>query len=66
MDVPREIPPDEVRSIWERNAEWWDDRIGDGNAFQRELIEPATLRLAAPGPGMAILDIAWGRGAWRG
>ena len=51
-----------VRSTWERNAQWWDERIGDGNAFQLELIEPATLRLAAPGPGMLILDIACGAG----
>jgi ubiquinone/menaquinone biosynthesis C-methylase UbiE len=52
----------DARSIWERNAEWWDERIGDGNAFQCELIEPATMRLAAPGPGMQILDIACGAG----
>ena len=53
---------EDVRSSWERNAKWWDDRIGDGNAFQCELIEPATLRLAAPGPGKLILDIACGAG----
>ncbi|WP_306602054.1 bifunctional 2-polyprenyl-6-hydroxyphenol methylase/3-demethylubiquinol 3-O-methyltransferase UbiG [Geothrix sp. 21YS21S-2] len=57
-----EDPAGEAHSSWERNAPWWDDRIGDGNAFQCQLIEPATLRLAAPGPGMRILDIACGAG----
>ncbi|MFQ6043062.1 MAG: hypothetical protein ACE5PV_19585, partial [Candidatus Poribacteria bacterium] len=32
----------EARRIWDANAEWWDDKIGDGNEFQCELIEPAT------------------------
>ncbi len=52
----------ENRRIWDTNAEWWDDRIGDGNDFQRLLIEPATERLLQPGPGDAILDVACGAG----
>jgi len=31
---------DENRRIWDANAHWWDDRIGDGNVFQDLLIEP--------------------------
>ena len=27
--------------VWDRNAEWWDDQIGDGNAVQ-DLLEPIT------------------------
>jgi len=53
---------DEVRRIWDHNAEWWDDRIGDGNAYQLELIEPAQERLAPIEPGMTILDVACGAG----
>ena len=30
---------DENRRIWDANALWWDDRIGDGNDFQTLLIE---------------------------
>ena len=48
--------------IWEGNAIWWDDRIGDGNVFQTMLIEPATERLLRPGPGDTVLDIACGAG----
>ena len=39
----------EVQRIWNANAEWWDDRIGDGNDFQDQLIEPATERLLEVG-----------------
>jgi SAM-dependent methyltransferase len=52
----------ENRRIWDANARWWDDRIGDGNDFQNLLIEPATERLLAISPGDAILDVACGAG----
>ena len=52
----------EVRRVWDANAEWWDDRIGDGNAFQCELIEPVTERLLQVSPGEVILDVACGAG----
>ncbi len=48
--------------VWDRLAEWWDDRIGDGNDFQDHLIEPATERLLALRPGEHVLDIACGAG----
>ena len=48
--------------IWNANAAWWDDRIGDGNEFQTHLIEPASERLLAISPGDQILDIACGAG----
>ena len=48
--------------VWDRLAEWWDDRIGDGNDFQDYLIEPSTERLLALRPGDLVLDIACGAG----
>lgn len=53
---------DENRRIWDANALWWDDRIGDGNDFQALLIEPATERLLAVSDGDVILDVACGAG----
>jgi 2-polyprenyl-3-methyl-5-hydroxy-6-metoxy-1,4-benzoquinol methylase len=53
---------DENTSIWDTNAEWWDDKIGDGNAFQIRLIEPANERLLRVQPGEKILDVACGAG----
>jgi 2-polyprenyl-3-methyl-5-hydroxy-6-metoxy-1,4-benzoquinol methylase len=48
--------------IWNANAAWWDDQIGDGNDFQTYLIEPASERLLAISPGDQILDVACGAG----
>ena len=53
---------DENRRIWDANARWWDDRIGDGNDFQTVLIEPATERLLDVARGDRILDVACGAG----
>jgi SAM-dependent methyltransferase len=53
---------DENRRIWDANARWWDDRIGDGNDFQTVLIEPATERLLRVSAGDEILDVACGAG----
>jgi SAM-dependent methyltransferase len=50
------------RRIWDANALWWDDRIGDGNDFQTLLIEPATERLLEIEAGDRILDVACGAG----
>jgi 2-polyprenyl-3-methyl-5-hydroxy-6-metoxy-1,4-benzoquinol methylase len=53
---------DDNRRICNANARWWDDQIGDGNAFQIQLIEPATERLLAVRAGDAIVDVACGAG----
>jgi SAM-dependent methyltransferase len=53
---------DDNRRIWDANARWWDDRIGDGNAFQTLLIEPATERLLDVHAGETIVDVACGAG----
>jgi 2-polyprenyl-3-methyl-5-hydroxy-6-metoxy-1,4-benzoquinol methylase len=52
----------ENRRIWEANAHWWDDKIGDGNDFQTLLIEPASERLLGISAGDVILDVACGAG----
>jgi len=64
----REISPDfpkydnQTAEVWDQLAEWWDDKIGDGNDFQNYLIEPVTERLLALHPGEYVLDIACGAG----
>jgi 2-polyprenyl-3-methyl-5-hydroxy-6-metoxy-1,4-benzoquinol methylase len=52
----------ENRAIWEAIAAWWDERIGHGNDFQRELVEPASEELLGIQEGDRILDIACGAG----
>lgn len=48
--------------VWDQLAGWWDDQIGDGNAFQDCLIEPASERLLELRSGQRVLDIACGAG----
>jgi len=55
---------DENRRIWDANARWWDDRIGGGNDFQVQLIEPATDRLLDVRAGDRVLDAACGAGRY--
>jgi SAM-dependent methyltransferase len=53
---------EETRNIWNRNASFWDDRMGEGNDFVEILTWPATERLLALKPGERILDAACGNG----
>ncbi|HEU0025790.1 MAG TPA: class I SAM-dependent methyltransferase [Ktedonobacterales bacterium] len=49
-------------AIWEANAAFWDERMGEGNCFQRLLVAPATERLLAPRVGERVLEVACGNG----
>ena len=54
----------QVHEAWEKKAAFWDEMMGEGNAFQRVLIGPATERLLQPRPGEAVLDVACGNGVY--
>lgn len=60
--MERTAQTDEMRRIWDAKAAFWDERMGDGNQFQRELIGPAVDRLLAVQPGEHILDVGCGNG----
>jgi len=55
---------EETRKIWEQNATFWDERMGDGNDFQRLLVAPASERLLNLQPGETVLEIACGNGVF--
>jgi 2-polyprenyl-3-methyl-5-hydroxy-6-metoxy-1,4-benzoquinol methylase len=52
----------EVCDIWDHNAPFWDERMGEGNTFHKTLIEPTQERLLDVRAGQRILDIACGNG----
>jgi 2-polyprenyl-3-methyl-5-hydroxy-6-metoxy-1,4-benzoquinol methylase len=52
----------ESRAIWNAKAAFWDERMSEGNAFQRVLVGPATERLLALHDGELVLDVACGNG----
>src|SRR5579859_5686634 len=54
----------EVQAIWERKAAFWDERMADGNQFQRILVGPSSERLLQMRPGQQILEIACGNGVF--
>lgn len=49
-------------AIWETNAAFWDERMGEGNSFQLLLVGPATERLLDLREGERILEVASGNG----
>lgn len=66
MDGELPVDPEglnqKVHKIWNRNAVWWDHKVGEGNTFQKILVGPATERLLDVQPGELVVDIACGSG----
>jgi 2-polyprenyl-3-methyl-5-hydroxy-6-metoxy-1,4-benzoquinol methylase len=54
----------QAHEAWEKKAAFWDQMMGEGNAFQRVLIGPATERLLRVLPGETVLDVACGNGVF--
>jgi 2-polyprenyl-3-methyl-5-hydroxy-6-metoxy-1,4-benzoquinol methylase len=48
--------------VWNHNAAFWDERMGEGNDFVEVLVWPATMRLLAVQPQERVLDVACGNG----
>ena len=53
---------DEVRRVWDANADFWDERMGEGNATHRLLLEPTLDALLEVRPGQRVLELACGNG----
>jgi 2-polyprenyl-3-methyl-5-hydroxy-6-metoxy-1,4-benzoquinol methylase len=51
-----------VRAAWDTNAAFWDERMGEGNAFHLQLVEPSVLTLLELKRDEGVLEIACGNG----
>src|SRR5579883_3442465 len=54
----------ETQAIWEQNAGFWDDQMGEGNEFQRILIATAAERLLGLQVGERVVEAACGNGVF--
>lgn len=55
---------EETRRLWNQKAAFWDEKMGEGNEFQRTLIGPACERLLLLQPGEIILEVGCGNGVF--
>ena len=63
LGVGENMGTEESKKIWEKNAQFWDDAMGDeSNEFHREVVRPKVTELLSPDPSDYILDIACGNG----
>ena len=51
-----------ARLAWSTNAEFWDERMAEGNDFFNVLVWPAVEKLLLPVAGDRLLDVACGNG----
>jgi 2-polyprenyl-3-methyl-5-hydroxy-6-metoxy-1,4-benzoquinol methylase len=49
-----------AKRAWNQNAEFWNQRMADGNDFFKVLLWPAVETLLHPGRGERLLDVACG------
>jgi 2-polyprenyl-3-methyl-5-hydroxy-6-metoxy-1,4-benzoquinol methylase len=52
----------QAKDAWNKNAEFWNECIGEGNDFFNILLWPAVERLLKPHAGERLLDVACGNG----
>ncbi|MFT3786994.1 MAG: class I SAM-dependent methyltransferase [Tepidisphaeraceae bacterium] len=56
--------PQTPNNPWDTIAPYWDEQVGEGNDFQKQLIFPTTDRLLTPKAGERILDACCGNGGY--
>jgi 2-polyprenyl-3-methyl-5-hydroxy-6-metoxy-1,4-benzoquinol methylase len=53
---------EETQEVWDQNAAFWDERMGEGNDFVEMLTWPAIVQLLELQAGERVLDVACGNG----
>ncbi|BDQ41172.1 hypothetical protein TPCU426_p180 (plasmid) [Cutibacterium acnes] len=55
--VGENMGTEESKKIWEENAQFWDNAMGDeSNEFHREVVRPKVTELLSPNPADYILS----------
>ncbi|MDX1435956.1 MAG: class I SAM-dependent methyltransferase [Anaerolineales bacterium] len=52
----------QAQDAWNTNAQYWDERMADGNDFFNVLLWPSVERMLSPVAGRRVLDVACGNG----
>lgn len=52
----------EIAAVWDANATFWDEKMGEGNLTHRNLVLPSVERLLEVRAGTRILEVACGNG----
>lgn len=52
----------QAKDAWSRNADFWNERMGEGNNLFNTLLWPDVEALLKPQPGESLLDVACGNG----
>ena len=56
LGVGENMGTEESKKIWEENAQFWDNAMGDkSNEFHREVVRPKVTELLSPNPADYIL-----------
>ena len=55
---------EQAREVWDDNAAFWDERMGEGNDFVEVLIWPAARQMLDLQPGQRVLEVACGNGLY--
>jgi 2-polyprenyl-3-methyl-5-hydroxy-6-metoxy-1,4-benzoquinol methylase len=59
---PGQPTHDAVRAIWDANAEFWNEKMAEGNLFHLTMIGPTAEKILAIEPGMRVAEFACGNG----
>lgn len=59
---PAQPSNEAVRDIWDANAEFWNEKMAEGNLFHLRMVGPTAEKLLNLSPGQRVVEFACGNG----